>query len=471
LAQLLRDNGRGDSVVPRLRRYSDSDPKNIYIRVVLAAEMARDRFTQTGADHIFNSLMADTNERKVVEVVIRSHLEGDRAREIVEMLDRVFAILKDRDDDGKPNETPATAKAREFAAEKARVVAEILRDDPQGSLAVLRSAAEDVRVGKKRNQQVHYFLGQLAARHRQLELAIREFEAARLNAQRATTGDAYGALINILIAAHKPAELRDLCRQGLQATQNIISPHYFNYFLAQALAELGDEKGAIEAVDRAIEQTAVGDRLTVRLQKVFVLRVLGKWDEAIALGKKLLDEFDSSADTQRIRYSLAGAYWGAKKWAEAEAQLRAILVLDPDNAPACNDLGFHLADQGRNLDEAEQLIRTAIASDRLDRRKSGAAELENAAYLDSLGWVLFRRGKAREALAELERAAALPSGADDATVWDHMGDVLFRMGEKKKAKTAWEKARELYEADTRGSSRGRRDGRLDEVKLKLKRVP
>src|SRR5205823_1594962 len=130
-------------------------------------------------------------------------------------------------------------------------------------------------------------------------------------------------------------------------------------------------RGALAAADDAIQLTAAGDRLTVRLQKVSVLRVLGKWDDAIALAKKLLDEFDPPADRLRTRYALAAAYWGAKKTAEAEAELRAVLDADPDHAGACNDLGFQLADQGRDLDEAERLVRHAIATDRLSRRKSG----------------------------------------------------------------------------------------------------
>jgi tetratricopeptide (TPR) repeat protein len=469
-AQLMRDAGRGADAVSRLRRYSDADPKNLYIRAVIAAEFARDPFNLTDADAIFKPLMDESNDPKLVEVVVRSHLDTNRPREVVEMLDRAFKVIRDKDDDGNPKDPPAGAEARAFAAEKARVVGDILRADPPGSLAVLKGAAADIRGGVKRTQQVHYFLGQLAARHRQLELAIGEFNAALRNPQRNTTGDAYGALIDALVAARKPAELRDVCRQGLRNAQNI-SPHYFNYFLAQALAELGDEKEAIDAIDKAIEQTAVGDRLTVRLQKVYVLRILARWDDAIEAGNKLLDESDAQAERHRIRYALAGAYWGAKQGAKAEEQLRAILDADPDHAAACNDLGFHMADEGRDLAEAERLIRTAIAADRHDRRKAGHAEPENAAYLDSLGWVLFRQGKHREALAELERAAALPSGAADPVVWDHTGDVLFRMGEKVKAKAAWEKARELYEADTRASSRGRRDGRLDEVKIKLKRAP
>ena len=65
-------------------------------------------------------------------------------------------------------------------------------------------------------------------------------------------------------------------------------------------------------------------------------------------------------------------------------------------------------------------------------------------------------------------ARALPDGESDPVVWDHLGDVLFRSGDKPGAKQMWTKAQELYEADLRLSARGKRDGRLDEVKRKLR---
>ena len=349
------------------------------------------------------------------------------------------------------------------------MIGDILRNDADASLAVLRAAADGLHSGTKRTYQVYYFIGQLAARHGELGLAGLQFQEAVRRGPRATQGDSYQALIEVLRKARKPDQIVRVCRDGLQNTREI-APVFFNYFLAGALAELGDADGAIAAADKAIDQTGQSDRLTVRLQKVYVLRLLGKWDEAIALSRKQFDEFDSSADRIRIHFSLAGAYWGAKQLEKAEAELRAILDIDPEHAPACNDLGFHLADQGRNLAEAERLIRTAIAADKLDRKKAGFAEPENAAYLDSLGWVLFRKGKLPEARAELERAAALYEGATDPVVWDHLGDVLFRLGEKAKAKTAWEKAEKVYDMEGHGSSRGRNEGRREELKRKLKLV-
>jgi tetratricopeptide (TPR) repeat protein len=469
LTALLRDTGGNPAA--ELRKLSEADPDNLPLRAVYAAELARNPLTRQDADRIFGKLMAATNDPRVVEVVVRSHLETRTPREIIAELDRAFLALKEKDENSKrPPDTPELATARAFAAGKARAVAEVLKDDHGAVVSLLGAAADDARTGTKRTHGVHYFLGQLAARHGELEIAAHHFQHAVRNSPPSTVGDAYGALMTVLLAAHKPAEIKRLCQDALRDIDRLpLAPHYFNYYLAGALADLGDERGALAAADAAILTTADDDRLTVRLQKVHVLRTLGRWDDAIEFGKKLYDEFEGRADRDRIRYSLAGAYWGAKKYAEAEAELRAVLDSDPDNAAAANDLGFHLADLGRDLVEAERLVRHAIAVDRQDRKKSGAAQLENAGYIDSLGWVLFRRGKLPEARAELERAAALHAGAIDPVVWDHLGDVLFRSGEKARAKAAWEKACELYTADGPGS-RGRRDGRLDEVKRKLKRV-
>jgi tetratricopeptide (TPR) repeat protein len=311
------------------------------------------------------------------------------------------------------------------------------------------------------------FLGSLAARHHELELAELQLRTAVRFAPQGSQGEAYAALFRILRLAKKPTEIETLCENVLATEEMFRADVVFNFHLALARAELGKARGALEAADKAITQAGDTDRLTVRLRRHLVLCVLGKWDDAIEYGKKLFDEFEAPADRAQIRHVQAEAYWGAKKFAESEALLRAILDDDPDDAGACNDLGFHLADQGRNLDEAERLVRHAIMVDHLDRHRSGSAEPESASYRDSLGWVLFRQGKLVDARAELERAVALPGGESHAEIWDHLGDTLFRLNDKQKARSAWEKARALYEAEPRASAPGRRDARLDEVKRKL----
>ena len=80
-------------------------------------------------------------------------------------------------------------------------------------------------------------------------------------------------------------------------------------------------------------------------------------------------------------------------------------------------------------------------------QKAVDAEPENAAYLDSLGWVLFKLGEHKEAITWLKKATDLKTG-NDATIWEHLGDCYGAIKETSDATRAWEKALELVKEDT-----------------------
>ena len=153
-----------------------------------------------------------------------------------------------------------------------------------------------------------------------------------------------------------------------------------------------------------------------------------------------------------------------------EEQMQLMLKADSSDATACNDLGYFWADQNRNLDEAERLIRRAIDLDREEKKRGQGISLEateeNAAFLDSLGWVLFRKGKLQEASGLLERAVKLSRGDDDPVLWDHLGDVYSRMNQVEQAGKAWKKSLELYEV----GKRRKLDDQYKELKRKLQLV-
>jgi tetratricopeptide (TPR) repeat protein len=468
LAQLLRELNRENEVVTMLQRLERKDEKNLALLTVLAVELGRtgSQLHASRADRLIETIMKETNEPVLMTLVLRSYLERGRPGQIVADLDRVFTRLKDSEKEDK--NTPEAAAARTFAAAKARAIAEILREDADAAAKILEAVRQDLRAGAKRTHQTYYFLGQIAARHNKLGLAEALYQDAVFTAPRETKADAYLGWIDVLRMAGKPAQLAEACRRGLLEV-DAIAPFFFNYYLSEALAELGKADEAIATAEKAIQETGHSDRLNVKLHKAVVLRILGKYDEAIELTNKLLDEFPAAGDRLQTRYCLATTYWLAGKHPQSEAELRAILEIDPDHAEACNDLGYHLAEAGRNLEEAERLIRHAIEVDRYDRRKTGAAVIDNALYIDSLGWTLFRQGKLPQARAELERALSFYAGASDPIVWDHLGDVLFRLGDKPGAKAAWEKVAELYGKEARASHRS--EDRLEEAKRKLKRIP
>ncbi len=466
-AKLLRETGTAtDEVVRKLQEHAARDPENKPLAAVVAWEQTRGPDREAGDAAL--AKLADDADPDLVALFVRAHLDTGRPGAIIRELDKGFALLDDARRD-KEKQVPDATKRR--AAERARAVADAPADTPDGAAALLRAAGDDLRTGVKRATGTAFFLGALAHRHGKLLVAEFHFRNALNASPPATVGEIYQALFNVLWLANKPADIETICQSAIGNPDVPLAEAFLNFHYALALAEQGKAEAALRAAERAIQNVGDADRLTVRLRKHTVLRALGKWDDAIEYGKKLLDEFDAPADKPRVRYAQAQALWGGGKRAEAEALLRAMLDDDPDHAGACNDLGYHLADEGRNLAEAERLVRRALTADRIERRKTGSAEPESAAYLDSLGWVQFRQGKLKDARATLERAAALPYGASDGNVWDHLGDVLFRSGEKVKAREAWEKAKGLYEADQRRSGRDRSAGRLEELKRKLARVP
>src|SRR5205085_8281459 len=122
--------------------------------------------------------------------------------------------------------------------------------------------------------------------------------------------------------------------------------------------------------------------------------------ERIKKEKRLPDKVKQEY-IDEYRYTLSGVYTELEQIDKAAEQLKALLAKDPNNPTYNNDLGYIWADRGMNLAEAEKLIRKAIEEDRKQRKASPSLRPEedrdSSAYLDSLGWVLFKQGKAKEA--------------------------------------------------------------------------
>src|SRR5688572_25981793 len=109
-----------------------------------------------------------------------------------------------------------------------------------------------------------------------------------------------------------------------------------------------------------------------------------------------------------------------------ETNLRKLIKLRPDHAHAYNALGYTLADRTERLAEAHQLIEKALS-----------LAPNDAFIMDSMGWVLFRLGRNKEALDYLQRAFAL---RPDAEIAAHLGEVLWVDGQQDEARKVWSQA-------------------------------
>ena len=116
-------------------------------------------------------------------------------------------------------------------------------------------------------------------------------------------------------------------------------------------------------------------------------------DEAIKVFNGMLKRYpDDEEVVKTARPMLSVIYVNQGDYAKGEAELERLLERFPDDPGCNNDLGYLYAEQGKNLEKAEVMIRKALLE-----------KSDEKAYLDSLGWVLFKRGKVKEALEPLER--------------------------------------------------------------------
>jgi Flp pilus assembly protein TadD len=110
------------------------------------------------------------------------------------------------------------------------------------------------------------------------------------------------------------------------------------------------------------------------------------------------------------------------------------LELSPNQPLVLNYLGYSLVEKRLNLEEAQTMIETALA-----------AQPNNGAIADSLGWVFYRLGKFEDAVAPMEKAVQLE--ANDPVVNDHLGDVYWMVGRKREADFQWRRAISFHPSD------------------------
>ncbi|MFZ5428441.1 MAG: tetratricopeptide repeat protein [Thermodesulfobacteriota bacterium] len=120
--------------------------------------------------------------------------------------------------------------------------------------------------------------------------------------------------------------------------------------------------------------------------------------------------------------------------AEALAIMERVLGMEPDNADALNFVGYALAEDGRDLDRALDLILKALAQ-----------KPDSPYFIDSLAWVHFKRGDIKQAWTEIQRATSKPQ--QDPAIWEHYGDIAKALGKRKEAARGYAKALEFKPAN------------------------
>ena len=227
-------------------------------------------------------------------------------------------------------------------------------------------------------------------------------------------------------------------RAALQAQTIPDNQPLLYLLLADALVSDQQVEPALQAVRKSIELKP--DQFVAESQIPWVLYRGKRYADAKRQYLIFLDKFDSRFDNDQIRRicrqarfilsTLAlreGDFHSAERWLEE--------VLDefPEDIGAFNDLGYLWADQNKHLARSLVMVQQAVA-----------AEPENAAYRDSLGWVYYRLGQFQQAVVELEKAVAQTA---DGVILDHLGDAYLKLQQRAKAQATWKRALAVFKTE------------------------
>jgi tetratricopeptide (TPR) repeat protein len=293
-----------------------------------------------------------------------------------------------------------------------------LRDDLHAKLADIYLRGHDSRKATEHlqailaddpaNSQVYYYLGSLAYDERRLPEAIDDFQKSLLLNE--DFEQAYYDLAGAQINSEKPRD----ALATLAKAQGKFSTNFINeFFTALAYVKLKDYTNAVTHFARAESSARAAG--TNQLTGYFY--------------------FEAGAACERNG-----------EFERAVAYFEKSLKLEPDMPEALNYYGYMLADRGLKLEKARVMIQKAVELDP-----------KNAAYLDSLGWVLYKLGKPQDGLVQEQKAIEF-SDDPDPTLFDHLGDIYAAMKEPDKAREAWKKSLSLEPNDEVRKKLGAKDG-------------
>jgi tetratricopeptide (TPR) repeat protein len=231
----------------------------------------------------------------------------------------------------------------------------------------------------QRESEAHYYLGLMARETDQLQAAITHFKMVRPGQDFLP---AMNQLAEILLTQDKEAQLRRFYADQRRHYPQVAPDLYI--LEAEILVQSQRAEAALKLLDEA------------------------------------LDRYPDSTNLLYTR-SLVAEKQG--NLPQAEADLRRIIELEPDNASALNALGYILTNHTKRFEEATRLIEQALDLSPND-----------PTVLDSMGWVKYRVGDLTLALDYLQRAYDL---YPDTEIGAHLGEVLWQLGRQQQAIEVW----------------------------------
>ncbi|MBY0586564.1 tetratricopeptide repeat protein [bacterium] len=423
-AKTLEKLARSKDLVPQVSRWLEADRDNPVLR-----EFYAERLIDAGE---FQAAQAELDRLRgraaTVPLTIRLYRKMNDPKKL---LDAFIDVVRGTD-------------RTDTIAEQIKATTE-----DQELLDALAKAAREVNGPDQKAYYASYVVAKLATMAKNGPMAI-EFLTRCLGDKKAPPDpNLYEELITLLWENKKFEEILSVADQAEKAIPQFRST--FVEYRSRALESLGRTDEAIALLDQLVKESkSPEETISTRLAIARLQMQREKFDEAITICRSVEDQFPNSQQLPYVRYILATVLSQKGDIAEFEKTMLSLIqesegIRGDFLATLHNDLGYTWAEHDKNLDQAEVMIRKALE-----------AKPDEPAYLDSLGWVLFKLERYEQAAESLRKATDSPKG-QDAVIYDHLGDVYLKLNKKVEAGRAWEKARELLTENKTTKARQQRE--------------
>lgn len=415
LAEILKKLGRESELLDRLKTLADKDARNKLLQYFYAEKLAEAKNLDE-AKAVYERSLAGAGDAQGYLGLASVLRQLKQPNELIDALGAALSRV-------------STESAQQQEAELRAAV----EDKPLLASLFEAGRAQAAAEPSTLTFEEAYILGKLGSEGKEVDVSAEFFRKA-LPLAKERKFLIYGELADVYQDAERHADASEVYEEALKEPSLAERRPDLLMALAQSREMGGETDAAIKAIEEALKIVPGNPQL--RFREAWIYYHAHRWDEAIPKFESIVADHPEFRENPLLKpviracqYSISNIYVQKGDMARGEKILEVILAEEPNDPSVNNDLGYLYADQGKNLEQAESMIRKAVDS-----------EPDNAAYLDSLGWVLFKQGKAAEALPYLEKSIEKSTGAGDATLQDHLGDCLLALGRVQDAVTAWEKA-------------------------------
>ncbi|MFB0517155.1 MAG: tetratricopeptide repeat protein [Candidatus Neomarinimicrobiota bacterium] len=204
--------------------------------------------------------------------------------------------------------------------------------------------------------------------------------------------------------------------------------------LAIARNYLEDRQGAVEVLEEAIIRFPDDADVNYLLGNLYF-----NTDRFAEAERCLLTALTQRPTASHIQHLLATTWSSLGKYAPSDSLYEVVLKADEDDAVAMNNYAYSIADRS-------QVSRRQLWYARKLSRKSLKLQPENAAFLDTYGWIWYRLKWYRTAHKYIARSVAIRP--DSPVVLEHLGEVYLKLGKSAKAEEYFERAKQVRQQET-----------------------